>query len=286
MPDSATTASADTVLVLTPVKDAAPYLERYVELLETLHYPRALLSIGLLESDSRDGTLEFLRQLEPRLTTRCRRVLLFKRDFGFHMPAEVPRWAPAYQLLRRSVLARSRNQLLFRALDDEEWVLWIDVDVVEYPPHILERLLATKLDVVQPHCVSVPGGATFDRNAWVEKGRKHMDDLRDADGPVRLDAVGGTMLLVRADLHRDGLVFPPFRYGLESPWIRDRHPVWGRGEVETEGFGILAKDMGVQCWGLPGLQIVHSSADETHSAAKSQEPRVNAQMGEPGFSND
>ena len=66
------------------------------------------------------------------------------------------------------------------------------------------------------------------------------------------------MLLVRADLHRDGLIFPPFRYGLESPWIRPLHPAWGRGEVETEGLGILAKDMGVQCWGLPNLEVVHA----------------------------
>jgi Anp1 len=28
-----------------------------------------------------------------------------------------------------------------------------------------------------------------------------------------LDAVGGTMLLVRAGLHRNGLIFPPFLYG-------------------------------------------------------------------------
>ena len=30
---------------------------------------------------------------------------------------------------------------------------------------------------------------------------------------VELDAVGGTVLFIRADVHRDGLVFPPFPYG-------------------------------------------------------------------------
>ena len=71
--------------------------------------------------------------------------------------------------------------------------------------------------------------------------------------------VGGTMLLVKADLHQDGLVFPCFRYGVESPRIRDRHPVWGKGEVETEGLGIMATDMGVQGWGLCDLEIVHGA---------------------------
>jgi hypothetical protein len=246
------------VLVLTPVKDAARHLERYIELLEQLSYPRNLLSLGFMESDSKDNTFETLLGLEQRLSARCRRVELAKRDFGFRIPAGIPRWAPAYQLLRRSVLARSRNNLLFRALRDEDWVLWIDVDVVQYPANVIETLLATKLDIVQPHCVVEEGGETFDLNAWSQQGTKRMQDFRNADGPVRLDAVGGTMLLVRADLHRDGLIFPPFRYGMESPWIRPSHPVWGRGEVETEGLGILAKDMGVQCWGLPNLEIVHA----------------------------
>jgi len=258
--DGLETAAAlgDQVLVLTPVKDAMPHLPRYVELLEAIRYPRSLLSLGLLESDSQDGTFEQLIALKPRLTARCRHVHVSKRDFGFRIPTGVPRWAPAYQLLRRSVLARSRNHLLFRALADEDWVLWIDVDVIRYSADIIETLLATKLDIAQPHCVLQEGGATFDLNAWSHKGTKHMQDLRDMDGPVRLDAVGGTMLLVRADLHRDGLIFPPFRYGLESPWIRPSRPVWGRGEVETEGFGILAKDMGLQCWGLPNVEIVHA----------------------------
>jgi len=65
------------------------------------------------------------------------------------------------------------------------------------------------------------------------------------------------MLLVRADLHRDGLIFPPFRYGNKSGNARQRHPVWGRGEIETEGLGIMALDMGTQPWGLPDLEIVH-----------------------------
>jgi hypothetical protein len=246
------------VLVLTPLKDAARHLGRYVELLEALRYPRAWLSLGLLESDSADGTFDRLVELKPRLAVRCRRVQIYKHDFGFRFPQGTARWAPAYQLLRRSILARSRNHLLFRALNDEDWVLWIDVDVIRYPADILKILLATKLDIVHPHCVLEEGGRTFDLNAWSDNGTKHMQDLRDAGGAVRLDAVGGTMLLVRADLHRDGLIFPPFRYGLENPAIRPSHPVWSRGEVETEGFGILAKDMGLQCWGLPNLEIVHA----------------------------
>lgn len=245
------------VLVLTPVKDAAKNLDGYVERLEQLAWPRARLSLGFLESDSTDGTWTKLCALKSRLAKRAQDVTLVKRDSGYRIPDGTPRWAPEHQLERRIVLAKARNQLLFRALKDQDWVLWLDVDVIRYPADILHTLLATGLDIVHPHCVKTPGGPTFDLNAWREHGTQTMQDLR-GQGAVPLDAVGGTMLLVKADLHRDGLIFPPFRYGVENQRVRPSHSVWGRGEIETEGFGIMALDMGLQCWGLPDLEIVHA----------------------------
>jgi len=67
-----------------------------------------------------------------------------------------------------------------------------------------------------------------------------------------LDTVGGTVLLIRADLHRDGLIFPAFPYGKENPKIRR-----DQDELETEGLGIMARDMGQTCWGMPHLEVVH-----------------------------
>jgi GT2 family glycosyltransferase len=213
----------------------------------------------LLESDSTDGTYERLAERLPELRERYRRVTLVKRDFGLRLPPGSPRWAPPLQLPRRVVLAKSRNHLLFAALDDEDWVLWLDVDVAEYPGDVIQRLLATGKEIVTPHCVTGYGGQTFDWNAWRDKGRVRMDALRGGPDLVRLDAVGATMLLVRADLHREGLVFPPFLYGRESRFARDPSPLTGRGvgEVETEAFGLMAKDMGLECWGMPNLEILH-----------------------------
>ncbi len=122
----------------------------------------------------------------------------------------------------------ARNHLLFHALDDEDWVQWLDVDVISYLEDIIEQLLSIGHDIVHPHCVTAPGGPSFDLNAWRDRGRQRMQDLR-GQGRVRLDAVGGTMLLVRADRHRDGLIFPPFFYGSRSRWVRDQHPLL-RGE--------------------------------------------------------
>jgi hypothetical protein len=250
------------VVVMTPVKDARPHLDRYFELLSALTYPAPLLSLALLESDSSDGTFDDLQRRLVALRARYRRVDVWKRDFGFALPPDAHRWAPPMQIPRRTVLAKSRNHLLSRGLDDEDWVLWLDVDVDDYPPDIVEQLLATRRDIVQPHCVRRYGGPTFDHNAWREHGRVHLEDLRGGPDLVRLDAVGGTMLLVNADRHRDGLVFPPFLYGRRSRYARDPNPFGADepGEIETEGLGLMAKDMGLECWGLPHVEIRHALA--------------------------
>ncbi len=253
---------AATVLVLTPVQDAVRHLDRYFALLAQLSWPAALMSLGLLEGDSSDDTYAALTARLPALRARYASVGLWQRHFGFRIPAGQHRWAPALQLARRRQLARARNHLLFRALAEQDWVLWLDVDMRAWPPDLIERLLATGRDIVQPHCVKWPGGPGFDWNAWREHGRVRMDQLRGGPDLVRLDAVGGTVLLVRADAHRDGLIFPPFPYGAHHPAIRRPGPFGPSvvGELETEGFGIMAMDLGYQCWGMPNLEVIH--ADE------------------------
>jgi len=241
------------VLILTPVRDAAHVLSRYWELLYRLSYPHELISVGFLEGDSTDRSYTLLRAKMPALQREFRNALLWKRDFGFRLPPGADRHTHEIQLERRAAIARARNHLLFHALDNEQWVLWIDADLYDYPPDIIQRLIAVGKEIVQPHCVIEYGGRTFDQNAWSDHGRYHMDAMRDRD-LVRLDSVGGTMLLVRADRHRDGLVFPPFPYGRENRLARQDH----FGEVETEGFGIMAADMGIECWGLPNLEIRHN----------------------------
>jgi glycosyltransferase involved in cell wall biosynthesis len=245
--------SAPNVLVLTPVKNAARELDDYCNRVCALTYPHRLISIAFLESDSTDGTFGDLQGRLPALQREFRRVGLWKRDFGYRIPEGLPRWAPEIQLERRTILARSRNHLLSHALDDEDWVLWLDVDVVDFPRDLIERLLATRCEIVQPHCVLEPGGPTFDLNGWRDHGRRHLDDLRSEGDLVELDAVGGTVLFIRADLHRDGLNFPPFRFGLASPLAR---PARG-GEIETEGLGVMAHAMGHRCWGMPALEVFH-----------------------------
>ncbi|KAK4047509.1 Golgi mannosyltransferase complex subunit [Microbotryomycetes sp. JL221] len=75
-------------------------------------------------------------------------------------------------------------------------------------------------------------------------------DLYDKRSPayvgqrVDLDAVGGVATLVRAETHRMGAVFPS--------WVEGH-------ELETEGFGVLAKKVGARIVGLPNYLVIHAN---------------------------
>ena len=48
------------------------------------------------------------------------------------------------------------------------------------------------------------------RDCW--RFVEYLHHFRDVADTVRLDGIGGTMILVRADLHREGLNFPAYPY--------------------------------------------------------------------------
>jgi hypothetical protein len=256
--------SADTarVLVLTPVKNASRYLQRYFELLSRLDYNPDLMSLGILEGDSDDTTYDDIAAHLPDLRQRMQKVTLVKQDFGQRIDG--PRWAVNVQRRRRETLARARNRLLSETLRDEDWVLWLDVDLIDYPPDLLRRLMASGKDIMVPRC-DLPDGRDYDLNSFrfdpakgpaedprflidgiyqpqAGQGRAYLSELAGGQ-PAQIDCVGGTALLIRADLHREGLIFPAYSH---------------RGYIETEGLAMIAKDMGYSCWALPDLRIVHS----------------------------
>jgi mannan polymerase complexes MNN9 subunit len=67
-----------------------------------------------------------------------------------------------------------------------------------------------------------------------------IDNTGDPRAEVDLDGVGGTALLVKAEVHRDGAMFPPFPfYHL----------------IETEGFAKMASRLGWKSYGLPNYLV-------------------------------
>lgn len=255
------------VAVLMPVRDAERHLDRSLELIRRLDYPKKHMKLVFCEGESRDGTRQKLERVMPELNNEFSSAQLLHFVTRFDANGK-PRWHRSLQRKRRSAIAKVRNHLIYNGLDhSDDWALWLDADVVDYPADALLTLLAANADIAVPDCVIESGGRSFDMNSFLEAGRatdayyykyvrdglfqpksnyigrRHLHDLRYLNR-VPLTGVGGTMLLVRAALHRAGLTFPEIPY---------------KNLIETEGFGKIAVDCGIVPIGLPNLEIRHAN---------------------------
>ncbi|CAD0089633.1 unnamed protein product [Aureobasidium mustum] len=216
-------------------------------------------------SSKRFASITILRQEdEPPLTSQ----------------SEHDRHAMSAQKERRAAMSRARNALLFTTLGPTtSWVLWLDSDIVETPHSLIQDLAAFDKPIIVPNCFQrfydKEKGAMdvrpYDFNSWIDSNT--AQNLASKMGPdeillegyaematyrslmaymshpggnpkdiVNLDGVGGTALLVKGDVHRDGAMFPPFPfYHL----------------IETEGFAKMAKRLGWSSWGVPNYFVYH-----------------------------
>jgi hypothetical protein len=252
-------------------------LDRFFGLMRQLTYPRALTSVAILEGDSADETFERTRaHLTEMRKLGYRRLLLVKKDFEPETEQEEmelekdemegnTRHDEGVQAPRRAKLARIRNTLLTTALRDEDWVLWLDSDLWRYGPNLIEALMSSGRSITVPNCVFEQfGGRPYDLNNWQEtevsevlksikpEGEPLFEggdedngrlNLAQVDGDlVPLDGIGGAVILIRADVHRDGLVFPSFVF---------------EHQLETEGLARMATAMGHTPFALNSVEVIH-----------------------------
>ncbi len=256
----------ENLAILVPVRDAASELRPFVDALAETDIDAGSTRLVFCEGDSADHTWQRLQDMLPELRTKFREVVLTQLHVRNSVTRE-NRSKRKHQRVRRAGLAKVRNHLIDVGItDDIDWALWIDVDVWKLQPDILARLKGTGARIAVPHCVKHPNGPTFDRNTFVDawdyparhyykymrgglylppsngRGRFHGDSLRHSDSVV-VDGVGGTVMLVDANVHRAGIRFPELPY---------------RDHIETEGFGLWARDMGVRAVLLPRLEVYHT----------------------------
>lgn len=145
------------VLILTPLRDAAPYLSKYFDLLSELTYPHDLIDLAFLVGDSTDDTLAVLSAELDRVQKRTDKIpfhsaLIVEKDFGAIVGQSVEeRHGFKAQGPRRKAIARARNYLLYTALKPtHSWVYWRDVDIQDSPGKILEDFMDHNKDVLVP----------------------------------------------------------------------------------------------------------------------------------------
>lgn len=260
----------ETVVILTPIHDSEKSLMNFVREINSLNYPRHLISVVFGEDGSHDETLNVAHELAKDL-----------KDFGFartevlhfNISGQVAgHWHEIHhitvQYARRKHLAQARNLLLKGGLKNEKYVLWIDSDIGSLPPDLIQQLMYADKDVVTPICLFTSGGRdrVYDKNTWRETkqslkdqkrlgpydlvvegygetSRIFLPDLRGEGRVVPIDGVGGCSLMIKSYCHKKGLIFPEEIY--------DHH-------IETEGLAKMAKKMNFGVFGLPFVTVYHS----------------------------
>lgn len=276
-------ANKERVLVLLPM---LRFYQEYWDNLLALTYPRELTELGFIVPRTREGD-ELLKKLEAALkkvqllNSRYAKVTVLRQDVELLvLQDEKDRHALLVQKKRRLQMALARNLLVFTLLGPFTlWVLWLDADVVETPPTLIQDLVGHDKAVLSANChqrfydeeKKEMSTRPYDFNNWVELDeglriastmdkddiivegyaelatyRSLMGHFYNANGDphteMALDGVGGACVMVKADVHRDGAMFPPFAfYNL----------------IETEGFAKMAKRLGYEVTGLPNYRVFH-----------------------------
>lgn len=267
-----------TVLILTLVRDRESWgrdrsFHDFLSLVRGFDYPMSNIRIGVLASDKKefDAITQYVQRLPgtdslfPRI-----HVILREKDAGI---ARGDRKGDNVQRDRRRLIARLRNYLLFSTLRDEDSVLWIDSDMVKIPSDLLDRMILSGKDIITTATRLGPTGGFLDLNAWVgeritpnaeeqeiieqggifvprPKSVKFTHELEQEFAP--LDSVGGTVLFVRSEIHREGVAFTT-NYVIGSGWKHE-----GYDGIETEGLCYVAGFLGYKCWGMPYAITEHS----------------------------
>jgi mannan polymerase complexes MNN9 subunit len=274
----------ETVLILTPL---ARFYQEYWDNLLKLTYPHELITLGFIIPKTREGnaaTSALQEQITKTQTGPERRrfgsIIIERQDFDPSIASqdESERHKMGNQKVRRAAMSRARNSLLFTTLGPHtSWVLWLDSDIIETPPTLIQDLAAHDKPIIVPNCFQRyidPDDKKlkerpYDFNSWQDstqaqelgakmgpdeillEGYAEMATYRtlmayqvteggNRDEEIDLDGVGGTALLVKAEVHRDGAMFPAFPfYHL----------------IETEGFAKMARRLGWKATGLPNYKV-------------------------------
>ncbi|KAF3936621.1 hypothetical protein ABW19_dt0200032 [Dactylella cylindrospora] len=279
------------ILILTPLKDAAPYLPKYFELLSRISYPHNLIDLGFLVSDSTDDTLAILgmeldgvqSHSDPRIPFRSATII--EKDFHFTLSQNVEdRHSFEAQGPRRMAMGKARNFLLYSTLKpDHSWVLWRDVDVVDIPAAIIEDFTAHDKDIICPniwfHRFDAEGNdieGRFDYNSWVEsdQGRELRKTLPEntvlAEGYKEYNTSRTYMARMGdwrndkdEEIELDGIGGVSIMVKADVHRAGINFPSYAfENQAETEGFARMAKRAGYQVIGLPNYVVWHIDTDE------------------------
>jgi mannan polymerase complexes MNN9 subunit len=148
----------ESVLILTPL---ARFYQEYWDNLIKLSYPHELISLGFIIPKGKEGN-EATRLLQERIQktqaptnkNRFASITIERQDDEPPVAqTESERHALSHQKERRAAMSRARNNLLFTTLGPTtSWVLWLDSDIIETPPSLIQDLASHDKEIIVPNC--------------------------------------------------------------------------------------------------------------------------------------
>ncbi|UKZ77167.1 hypothetical protein TrVFT333_004886 [Trichoderma virens FT-333] len=258
------------ILILTPM---ARFYQEYWDNLLRLSYPHELITLGFILPKTKEGNqaTSLLQQQIQKTQNhgpekdRFKSIIILRQDFDPAVASqdEKERHKMGNQKARREVMAKARNSLLFTTLGPStSWDL---------ASHDKAIIVANCFQKYYDPDTKKMAERPYDFNSWQDSENAlkmaeqmgpddillegyaelatyrtllaYMNTVGGDKGLVQpLDGVGATALLVKADVHRDGAMFPAFSfYHL----------------IESEGFAKMAKRLGWQPYGLPNYKVYH-----------------------------
>ncbi|KAK3824126.1 MAG: Anp1-domain-containing protein [Linnemannia elongata] len=270
-----------TVLVLTLVRDRESWSDGrsfpdFLSIVQGFDHPMSNINLGVLVSDKNEfnAITDYIKHLPDGNKNFFGHIHVILREKDAGIPREHRR-ADDAQRDRRRLIARLRNYLLYTTMRDEDSVLWIDSDMIRVPNDLLNRMIDSGKDIITTATRSGPSGGFIDLNAWVgerikpnaeeqaiiEQGGifvprpKSVKFTHELQGEfTELDSVGGTVLFVRGEVHREGVAFTT-NYVIGSGWEYE-----GYDGIESEGLCYVAGFLGYKCWGMPHAIAEHSES--------------------------
>jgi mannan polymerase complexes MNN9 subunit len=146
------------VLILTPL---ARFYQEYWDNLCAMTYPHELISLGFIIPKGREGNLA-TQQLQERIQktqaptnkNRFASITILRQDTEpIVAQAEGERHALDIQKERRAAMSKARNSILFTTLGPTtSWVMWLDSDIIETPPSLIQDLASHNKPIIVPNC--------------------------------------------------------------------------------------------------------------------------------------
>ena len=241
-------------------------IKDFINLLITTDLDFTTVSLGVMTASHR----EFEAIKKATSSYPFARISVFYQKNDEPDVSKEDKGKPEVEKKRRARLSTLRNYLMLRSLVDEPHMVWVDSDIAEFGPGIVQAMLGhaeerDDVGLLTAHCTINQPEDDYDRKAWsldreapgimgpvwekdfdqassrLQNTRHQVEELITNTGDtdlIPLDSVGGTILYIRSKLVHRGVSFPPFHV-VGTTFGRD-----GWTGIETEGICYVAQQVG------------------------------------------